>query len=235
MPKLKIGKYTETDSMSNLIGKNYPALLVLSRFGIKLGFRDKSIEEVCNDNSVDTKTFLAIVNLLLHNDTKPDYADYDSFLLSLIAYLHNSHDYFVNYRLPDIREKLKNALQQDSKDLNKAVLYYFDEYVSEVRKHMSYEEKTVFPYVRSLLAGNGKGKYNIGIFSKQHNQVEAKLSEFKNIMIKYYDTESTNEINNVLCDIFNCENDLALHNAVEDKLFVPAILELEIKKSVNTL
>ncbi|MDR3227019.1 MAG: hemerythrin domain-containing protein [Prevotellaceae bacterium] len=230
MSKIKIGKYTEADSMSNLICENYPALLVLSRFGMKLGFRDKSIHEVCSDNGVDTKTFLAIVNLLLRGDTKPNYTNYDVFILSMISYLHNSHNYFVNYRLPDIREKLTNALQQELKDLNKAVLYYFDEYVSEVRNHMSYEEKKVFPYVRSLIADKGKGKYNIGIFSKQHNQVEAKLTEFKSIIIKYYETESTNEIDNVLFDIFNCESDLALHNAVEDKLFVPAIMQLELIK-----
>ncbi|MDR1552852.1 MAG: hemerythrin domain-containing protein [Prevotellaceae bacterium] len=231
MTKLKTGKYRESDSMSNLICSNYPALLVLSRFGMKLGFKDKSIGEVCSDNRVDTKTFLAIVNLLLCDDVNPNNTSHDLFIPSLILYLHNSHDYFVNYRLPDIREKLNKALTQELNDLNKAVLYYFDEYVSEVRNHMSYEEETVFPYVRSLIEGRKKTKYNIGIFSKQHNQVEAKLTEFKNIMIKYYETESTNEIDNVLFDIFNCENDLALHNAVEDKLFVPAIVELELKKS----
>ncbi|MDR1198524.1 MAG: hemerythrin domain-containing protein [Prevotellaceae bacterium] len=235
MPKLKIGKYKESDSMSNLICQNYPALLVLSRFEMKLGFKDKSIGEVCHDNNVDTKTFLAIINLLLCDDVNHNCSNHSLFAPSLILYLHNSHDYFVNYRLPDIREKLKNALTQDLKDLNKAVLYYFDEYVSEVRKHMSYEEKTVFPYVRSLIEGRKKIRYNIGIFIKQHNQIEAKLTEFKNIMIKYYETESTNEIDNVLFDIFNCENDLALHNSVEDKLFVPAIMELELKKPDSAL
>jgi regulator of cell morphogenesis and NO signaling len=235
MTKLKIGKYKESDNMSNLICRNYPALLVLSRFGMKLGFKDKSIGEVCNDNDVDTQTFLAIVNLLLCDDVNSDNASRDLFISSLILYLHNSHDYFINYRLLDIREKLKNALTQELKDLNKAVLYYFDEYVSEVRNHMSYEEKTVFPYVRSLIEGRKKIKYNIGIFIKRHNQIEAKLTEFKNIMIKYYETQSTNEINNVLFDIFNCENDLALHNAIEDKLFVPAIVELELKKSGKSL
>ncbi|MDR2126218.1 MAG: hemerythrin domain-containing protein [Prevotellaceae bacterium] len=235
MKKLKTGKYRESDSMSNLICCNYPALLVLSRFGMKLGFKDKSIEEACNDNNVDVKTFLAIVNLLLCDDINSDNVNNSLFIPSLILYLHNSHDYFVNYRLPDIREKLKNALTQELKDLNKAVLYYFDEYVSEVRNHMSYEEETVFPYVHSLMSGKKNIKYNIGMFIKQHNQIEAKLTEFKNIMIKYYETESTNEINNVLFDIFNCENDLALHNAVEDKLFVPAIVELELNTSIKKL
>ena len=34
-------------------------------------------------------------------------------------------------------------------------------------------------------------------------------------------------MNAVLFDIYNCEKDLASHNAVEDYLFVPAVLQLE--------
>ena len=40
-------------------------------------------------------------------------------------------------------------------------------------------------------------------------------------------THNDTKINNVLFDIFNCENDLASHNAVEDLLFVPAVGRLE--------
>jgi regulator of cell morphogenesis and NO signaling len=94
---------------------------------------------------------------------------------------------------------------------------------------MKYEEKNVFPYVRSLLQGEKKDNYNIRIFSKQHDQIEMKLTEFKHILIKYYPAKSMNEINSVLFDIFNCEKDLASHNAIEDRLFVPAILDLENK------
>jgi regulator of cell morphogenesis and NO signaling len=41
------GKYRETDKMSDLIGGNYPMLLVMSRFGIPLGFGEKNVKEVC--------------------------------------------------------------------------------------------------------------------------------------------------------------------------------------------
>ena len=34
-------------------------------------------------------------------------------------------------------------------------------------------------------------------------------------------------MNAVLFDIYNCEKDLASHNAVEDYLFVPAVLQME--------
>jgi regulator of cell morphogenesis and NO signaling len=94
---------------------------------------------------------------------------------------------------------------------------------------MKYEERIVFPYVRSLLKGEKRDNYSIEIFRKQHDQVEVKLTEFKHILIKYYPAKSTNETNSFLFDIFNCEKDLASHNAVEDRLLVPAIMELESK------
>ena len=94
---------------------------------------------------------------------------------------------------------------------------------------MHYEDETVFPYVRALLKGRKPKKYSIDVFRKQHDQVEAKLTELKNIIIKYYPASSSNELNSVLFDIFSCEHDLASHNHIEDHLFVPVITELERK------
>ena len=88
---------------------------------------------------------------------------------------------------------------------------------------MQYEEENVFPYVDELVSGNISGKYNIDIFSKQHDKIESKLSELKDIIIKYYPAKSSNELNGVLFDIFSCSEDLASHNDVEDLLFIPAI------------
>lgn len=221
----KLGKYKETDRMCDLICDHYPMLLVMSRFGIPLGFGDKSIREVCAENGVDTDTFLAVVNLLREEGTKADTGNVS--VESLISYLRNSHDYFLEFRLPAIRRKLIEAIDCRRSDVSFAVLRFFDEYAGEVRKHMQYEEETVFPYVESLLTGRTDPAYNIGIFRKRHDQVEARLSELKNILIKYYPAESSNELNGVLFDIFSCQRDLASHNYVEDHLVVPSIVRLE--------
>ena len=45
-PMYKNGMYRETDKMSDLICENYPMVLVMSRFGIALGFGEKNIGEV---------------------------------------------------------------------------------------------------------------------------------------------------------------------------------------------
>ena len=110
-----------------------------------------------------------------------------------------------------------------------AIMRFFDEYVGEVRKHMLYEEQTLFPYVHRLLAGEKPAGYDIDRFERQHNSVEAKMTELKNILIKYYPAKEHNALNDVLFDIFTTEADLASHNFVENNLFVPLVKSVEDK------
>ena len=215
--------------MCDLICDNYPMLLVMSRFGIALGFGDQTIGEVCSNNQVDVKTFLAVVNLLIDDEVQT-ITDTSLSVTSLIAYLKNSHIYFLDFKLPAIREKLIQAIDGEHHDVAEVVIRYFDEYADEVRRHMNYEDEIVFPYVANLLNGEEQ-EYNIGMFSKQHDDVESRLSELKNIIIKYYPGTSTHELNNVLFDIFSCASDLAYHNAVEDSIFVPVIKAIEQQKA----
>ena len=224
----KNGKYRETDKMSDLICENYPMVLVMSRFGIALGFGEKNIGEVCRQNGVDPCTFLTVVNFLTEEISAP-MTNIDKCLSieALITYLHNAPAYFLDFRLPHIRRKLTDAIADCPKDVAFVITKFFDEYAAEVHKHMSYEEKIVFPYVRGLLKGIKDPKYNITIFRKHHDQIEMKIIELKNILIKYYPGPGSNLLNSVLFDIFATEQDLASHNHVEDYLFVPAILTLE--------
>ena len=108
---MKNGKYRETSKMSDLICENYPMVLVMSRFGIDLGFGEKNIGEVCRQNKIDTYTFLTVVNFLTETETIPAAEVHkDISISSLITYLHNAHDYFLNFRLPHIRHKLTEAI-----------------------------------------------------------------------------------------------------------------------------
>lgn len=228
----RIGRYNTDDRMSDLVCDRYPVLLIMSRFGISLGFGDKTIGEVCADNGVDTATFLAVVNTHPSADTS---ADTDGISIpALVSYLRNSHKYFLDFRLPSIRRQLLAAIDCSRSDVAFAIIRFFDEYVAEVHKHMDYEEQKVFPYVEALLAGSRPEGYSIDVFHRHHDQVEAKLAELKRIIIRYYPSGSSNELNSVLFDIFNCEKDLATHNDIEDRLFTPAIKLLEGDGTSNT-
>ncbi len=208
-------------------------LLVMSRFGIDLGFGDRTIGEVCLKNGVDVDTFLSVVNVLISRlqgapTIKIDYQKVS--LPSLIEYLRNSHAYFLEYRLPTIRRELTEALA-DSGDVAVVILNYYDEYVAEVNSHMSYEEQTLFPYIKSMIDMSCSDKYSSDDYCRHHDRVESKLSELKGILIKYYPAKTTNALNNVLYDIFSCERDLASHNSIENFLLVPAMKIIESKNS----
>ncbi len=224
--------YIASDKMSDLICGNHESLQVLSRFALPLGFGDQTVAQVCEANRVHTPTFLAIVNYKLLG-VQPNIDDIS--LDTLMDYLKRAHKYYLEFCLPTIRRKLIEAINCGSENNKMAflVIKFFDEYAQEVDKHMSYENKTAFPYVEQLHAGHRDEKYSIDIYARQHRavddqHVEAKLTELKNIIIKYYPSSASNDLlNSALFDIFTCEHDLAMHCRIEDNLFVPAVRQLE--------
>ncbi|MFA6676607.1 MAG: hemerythrin domain-containing protein [Bacteroidales bacterium] len=226
-----IGKYSDSDKMSDLICNNYPMLLVMNRFGITLGFGDQSIREVCENKGVDVSTFLSVINLLSRDDgIIYNGRIKDISLTSLIDYLKKSHNYFLDFKLPLIREKLKKAGATDNNDICIAIMKYYDQYVQEVYNHMHYEEEVVFPYIKSLLEEGTNPRFNIEKFSKKHDNIDNKLTELKDIIIKYYPGDGSNNMIEVLFDIFSCAEDLSSHSIVENNLLIPAVRQIENNK-----
>ncbi|WP_294629388.1 hemerythrin domain-containing protein [uncultured Bacteroides sp.] len=227
-------KYKATDKMIELISDDYSLLQVMSCFGLSLGFGDKTVKEVCEQNGVDCQTFLVVVNFIAEGFSRLK-GDKDTISIpGLIDYLHRAHRYFLGFSLPAIRRKLIEAIDCSQDSVAFLILKFFDEYTYEVRRHMDYEEKTVFKYVDALLAGSVPKNYQISTFSKHHGQVGEKLTELKNIIIKYCPAKANeNLLNAALFDIYACEAALESHCRVEDYIFVPAILNLERRVGEN--
>lgn len=221
--------YEASDKMISLIRDNYNLLQSLGSFGISLGFGDKTVKQVCDDQNVDTNTFLAVVNFTINGYREMDDVSRLS-VPTLLQYLKASHDYFLGFQLPFIRKELVDALDEND-NLARLILKLYDEYSRAVTLHMKYEEKTVFPYVESLIAGKPMANYAIDMYSKHHGQESTKLRELKSIIIKYFpgDCLRNNQLSATLYDIYNNEEWLALHAEVEDNIFIPAIKYLEEK------
>ena len=218
-------KYLPSDRMREVINDNGKILFVMSRFGIPLGFGDKTVEEVCAAQEVDTATFLAVANFVCHNTIDNSQIA----LASLIDYLRRAHTWFLEFNLPAIRRKIIEAIDCSGKDeVALLVLKFYDDYVSEVRAHMQHEEQTVFPYVDGLMKGALNRAYTIDQFTAKHNHIEDKLADLKNVIIRYYPQRTGGELlYSVLFDIINCEQDLDTHCSVEDEVFAPAVKQLE--------
>ena len=228
--------YIPNDKMADIICDNYSLLQVMSRFGLPLGFGDYTVEEVCHSHQVDCRTFLAVANFINKGHSRSSASIEDISVESLMTYLKNAHHYFLDFQLPTIRRKLLEAIDCSmDNEVTFLILTFFDNYVKEVRNHMSYEDTHVFTYVDKLLKGEKSEEYDIHMFVRHHDHIDEKLTELKNSIIKYYpDSRKSYVMNAVLFDIFNCEKDLASHNEVEDYLFVPAVLQLENQVAVHT-
>lgn len=107
------------------------------------------------------------------------------------------------------------------------IIKFYDEYVKEVRIHMEHENKNVFRYVEQLLKGHLCNNYNIGIFASKHNDIDPKLKDLKDIIIRYYPQKDNELLNSVLYDIINYEHDLYFHCLIEEHLFIPEVMDLE--------
>ena len=219
--------YEADDKMISLIRDNYDLLQMLGSFGINLGFGDKTVQETCEDKDVDTYTFLAVVNYTI-NDYGEFEADEQLSVPTLLHYLEASHAYFLDFQLPFIRRELAESLNEND-SLARLIMRFYDEYAHEIRRHMQYEQKTLFPYVNTLLEGQPAKDYNVETFSKHHGATDKKLRELKLLIIKYLPQDGlhNNQLTATLHDIYDNEEWLRQHAMVEDHIFVPAIRRLE--------
>lgn len=216
--------FKHTDKMRDLVREHSSLILVMGRFGISLGFGDKTVREVCRAHGVDENTFLEVVNFVSNRKYS-----YESLSLpSLIGYLKQAHEYYLVFNLPNIRRKLIEAIDCSGKnELALLILKFYDEYVAEVKKHMEYENEVVFTYVEQLSQGYLNRNFSISTFIGKHAPIEYKLNELKDIIIRYYPEKNNYLLNAVLLDIILCEQDLSTHCGIEDQLFVPAVKQIE--------
>lgn len=222
-----IKMYEADDKMISLIRDDYSLLHMLGAFGIKMGFGDKTVREVCEDQDVDTYTFMTVVNFAINGHLDSESIGKLS-VISLLRYLRAAHAFFLDFELPFIRKELNDALD-DGNSLAHLILKLYDGYAHSLSSHMSYEEKTLFPYVEKLIEGKVSNDTFVETFSKHHDQTDQRLTELKDIIIKYLPSDNlrNNQLSATLYDIFNSERMLYLHVEIEEKIFLPAIRLLE--------
>lgn len=219
-----IAPFSPSDKMRKLIKSDTSLLNVLSRFGICLGFGEKTVKEVCVEQHIDTYTFLCVANYICGRSFDCRKLS----LKSLIDYLKQAHSFFLDFKLPMIRRRLLEAIDCSGADeISFLILKFYDEYVTEVRRHMEYENEVVFTYVEGLISGTLNNDYCIEDFARKHNHIESKLKELKDIIVRYYIQKNNNLLYSFLFDIIHCAQDLDSHCSVEDNIFVPAVESLE--------
>ena len=208
--------YRETNRMSDLLTQDRRAMQIVNRFGIPMGVGDKTIDTVCREHGIHTPTFLAIVN-----NGQSDRPATEIDLPTLQTYLRNAHTYFLEFLLPRLRRQLIEAINPTVTD-NKIpllIVRYFDEYVQEIRIHIQHENEGMMEN-----------------HATDDRHITEKLHELVNLIIKYYPAHSTYPFANELMTVYQAEEELKTHCAIEDDILRPALersrkSEVESRKS----
>ncbi len=225
--------YKTTDKVSFVIANDYRLLQVMGRFGISMGFGEKTINEVCQQCGVDANTFIAVINYVKDGGAAVPKGVENLSVRAMLEYLKQSHKYFLDYQFPTMRRNMLNAIDCSVRnEVAFLVLKFYDEYVEEVRKHMVYEEEVAFEYVGKLLDGNSPSTTLTAeshhLLSRHHESIEGKLKELKNLFIQYYPQKEINDdLNAVIFELYRTQEDLSIHCMVEDNIFLPAVRRLE--------
>ena len=221
--------FSENMKMADLVLGNSKLLLMFPRFGMDLGFGDHSIAEVCAMNNVSTPFFLMICNVYCNDDYTPSPEDIASVdLKALTNYLLESHKYYLNERLPHIEEHLDHIIKACIPKYGNMLRRFFDEYKNEVVDHFVYEEKNVFPYLQQLANQDVKTDYKIKVFHENHTNIEDKLSDLMNILVKYLPADVfPKERIEIALDINELSSDLMSHALIEERVLIPFVESLE--------
>ncbi len=219
--------FSDRMKLADMVLASSKLLYVFPRFGIKLGFGDKLVRDVCKEYGLSLPLFLVVCNVYASENYLPDAASLHSFGVGdLLVYLHTSHIDYQTTRIPELQNKVMSVVS--SCGLKGGVLRrFFDEYINEVVNHFDYEEKTVFPYIEKLQVEGRQKDFNIRMFEKNHTDIEEKLTELKNILIKYVPEISLGAQRDALRELFLFEDDLNRHSLIENHILVPIVTELE--------
>lgn len=223
--------FTPHTKMADLLLASYKNILIVNRLGIKLGFGEKSIAETCEQHHIEPSFLLLLTQLFNDESYTPTDEEISKIpVIQTINFLEKSHLHYLNVLLPQTREALSELTKECSEVHTKALNRFFLEYENEVKQHLEFEDKEVYPYVHTIIGGKSNPSFSIQQFEDSHENISVKLLDLRNIIIKYIpETENEFAKINLLSKLSVFEKELDRHTQIEDKVLVPGVIILEQK------
>lgn len=221
---------TPKAKFAELLNEHNILISLLPRFHIPLGFGDKTLEEVCTDNGVSLSLFLLLCNVYTRDDFVPEISDIRQCPIEeLLQYLQISHEDYRQYKTVHIEHHLHEISRDWNVKYRSLITNFFFNFKTELIAHFQYEEKVVFPYIHNLINHQPSNRhYTTNVFRKHHGNIEDKLHDFTNLLMKYIPEDlDRRECVDMLLDIFAFAGDVGRHTLIENKILVPYIQMLE--------
>ena len=213
---------------------DFPELIdTLNLLNIRLGFGEKSIREVADQYRINNEALLVIIHTYCDR-LSPGKTIKKEALGDLLVFLKNSHNGFKQKQIPELKNLIAAFAGEIPGKYGKMLISFFDGYISEVYDHFEYEDSTVFPYIGTILESRPVSGFDIHEFEKNHTDIEQKLLDLKNILIKYMPEEIESAYRTqILHYLFEFERQLSYHTKLENQVLAPSVKQVERKKKVS--
>lgn len=208
----------------------HPSLMgVLPRMGIPFGFGEQTIGQACKSAGVDVETFLLLASVYALDGFVPgSQAISQADANDIVKYIHASHTFYLETAIVQLSNDIEKLIEPCPKALQKVIWKFFTEYKEELDKHFQFEEDNVLPYVEQLLSKGATGDFCIEDFEENHSDVETKLEDLKNLVMKALPPQCDVQLRtNILSYLFFLRADLKRHTLIEDKVLVPVVKLME--------
>ncbi len=232
--------FNENNKLVSVIHKDHSLLPVINRLGIKLGFGDLTIGEICKKEGIDPAFFVEIINVFHYEAYFPEKKLLNLSVAHVVDYLIKTHQYYRQYLIPEIDRLLQLFLNScDGKCAESELIRnFYDKFQHECIAHFQIEEDEEFPFIlelnrvietkadkESFLAKYGN--FVVRDFEEDHVNIDDKMFDLENIIIKYLPPQYDQNIgNSLLSNLFLFEKDLKNHSRIEDHILLPKVNQL---------
>ncbi len=219
--------------MYDIVFENPRILLVLENFNISLGFGEQTIHDLCEKHKINEHLFLTIANLYCCKETVTIHVQHfnASEAEQLLQFLKSSHIYFLDEKIPRLKRLIEQKAEETPDDkYSRIIKKFIYDYAAEVLIHIEYEDTVVFPYVESILRKQKPDTtYSIAQFKKHHSNIEVKLIDLKNLLIKHLPPDYDSVVRRrMLFELYDLEQDINIHDFIENNLLIPIVQRLEM-------
>jgi len=221
--------------MANLISGNPSLLILMEHFDLDFIVHDKTIEQLCRENTINEDLFISFCDLYNGKNTLNSENYTESDIENIIRFLKNTHNFYKNEKYIEIKGFIEELYQENNLPEVQLIGKFFDEYMDEVLEHLAYEDQTVFPYINHLLEDSSYAKvFSVKEYKDHHTDIESKLADLKSLLLKHIPLKERRSLRKkLLFSLSEFEYDLAIHSLIEDNLLVPLVMNLESKYNLG--
>ncbi len=205
--------------IADVLNEHNELIPVLNRFGIRLGVGDKTVEELCIENSLDSGLIITVLNVFLNESYVPDMLEYFETEL-IVDYFQHTVENYIHELMPNIEKHLNAfiALSSSTNDSDFHPVYNNNSDNKELGML-----RQLFIKFKERMINHLKGVVNY-----DEDFPDELLCDLKNILIKHLSTDyNQNLCYAVIFSVHSFEKDLEAHNRLREKVLIPKLNQLD--------